>query len=152
MLLTGGDEGPEDEQEEDEDWTTDDEGMEEAEQVSKAKSMAAVIKSSKGTSILLVLCISTLPAPPASSNKLSQSGLKAGCACPGKAEQGSSASKAGFTSSDAAMAELDMEHYDSDGAETSGQVPSCPHMPAAVPRTHLNPVAQCQSPQGPQHI
>ncbi len=67
MSFTGGTEGPEDEQEENEDWTTDDEGMEEAEQISKAKSMAAVIKSSKGTSILLVPCTSTsaLPGPPA---------------------------------------------------------------------------------------
>lgn len=41
----------------------------------------------------------------------------------GKAEKAST-SKAGFCSIDAAMAELDMEHYDSDDAETSGQV-SC---------------------------
>lgn len=46
--VPGADEGPEDEQNEDEDWTTDDERTEEAEQISKAKSMAAVLKSSKG--------------------------------------------------------------------------------------------------------
>ena len=37
-------------------------------------------------------------------------------------EHGSGASKAGFSSTDAAMAELDMDHYDSDDAEPSGQV------------------------------
>lgn len=38
-----------DEQEGEEDWTTDDGEMDEAEQIEKAKSMAAVLKSSKGT-------------------------------------------------------------------------------------------------------
>lgn len=64
----------------------------------------------------------------------------AGCACSGKAEQGSSTSKAGFNSSDAAMAELDMEHYDSDGAEASGQVCPCPI--STTPSLH--PTVQCQ--------
>ena len=138
MSVTGANEGPEDEHEEDEDWTTDDEGMEEAEQISKAKSMAAVIKSSKGTFILPAPCTfaSTLPGSPASFNKPGQVRLKAGCACSGKAEQGGSASKAGFSSSDAAMAELDMEHYDSDGAETSGQVRSCSSVPIAFFLVH----------------
>ena len=42
---------------------------------------------------------------------------------PERGVNGRAASTAGFGSIDAAMAELDMEHYDSDDAETSGQVP-----------------------------
>ena len=63
----GVDEGVEDEQDRDEVWTTDDEAMEEAEQISKAKSMAAVLKSSKGipTTLLpahsLAACLRTPP-------------------------------------------------------------------------------------------
>ena len=52
-VVSGVDEGPEEGQEGEEDWTTDDEGMDEAEQISKAKSMAAVLRSSKGTQQIL---------------------------------------------------------------------------------------------------
>ena len=43
-----------DEQEGEEDWTTDDGEMDEAEQIEKAKSMAAVLKSSKGQTLIFV--------------------------------------------------------------------------------------------------
>ena len=51
----GADDDEGDEEEGDEEWTSDDE-MDEAEQISKAKSMAAVIKSSKGIRLRICCC------------------------------------------------------------------------------------------------